>query len=75
MAKKINIDGYIVPKWATHVMQCPADGERMWAGKGKVQSLEWDEADIGEDDSYTPEHFGRCGWRIELVRPLVLENK
>lgn len=73
MAKKINIDGYIVPKWATHVMQWPADGERMWLGKGKVRGLEW--ADMGEDESYTPEHFNKCGWRIQPLRPVVLENK
>ena len=73
MAKKINIDGHIPPKWATHIMQWPADGERMWLGKGKVLGLEW--ADMGEAESYTPEHFKKCGWHIELLRPVLLENK
>lgn len=68
------------PKWATHFAVHPMDGEEMFIGEGKIMSKDsydpWEcTYDTWEDEDYCAEHFSACGWRVEPLRALVLENK
>ena len=62
------------PKWATHKMHHPQDGEFCFLANG-IMASELYGFDVWEDEDYCEQYFKGCGWIVSPLKPIVLENK